>query len=952
MEKELKEYVASFIETQFPVSKISKECYKERKSGRTQVLTGFGKWWGRKPLFLVRAILIGLLMPASDNPKRDRDIFLKLLTMDDEGLHLRKNKSIDINVIFTNLTFSERQKYFLENQKVFKKEVSNEDKKYLQKLVFERLSYDEKLTYCLCPSEVAVQSIYEWNEINNHLNTNSFNVQDLIQELAIQKFGKIPIVGDCFCGGGSIPFEAARLGLNIFASELNPIAMLLTISSLKQNTLNEKKWRCKYYLYCLETVCPECGFKVPLAPSWFIDKGTNTIAILIENNYTKSFDINIRQNTTLEEINLGESLNTIKDSKLFCPHCKKSTPITSIRKDKKKVSGLTDYGLRRWAKNDLIPEDTDIFTERLYCLKYIEKFNNKTWEEFIKKPAPTTDSTYGKTYYLAPSDKDLLREQKVLEILKNKFSFWQEKGFIPYSKIVEGEKTSELIRTRGWTYWHQLFNPRQLLMLGLLMEFIDEEAKNIEEKIIGLLGVNRCCDFNSKLSNWNGADSRGINSFYNQALNTLFNYSCRTISSIYTSWMYLNYNIFSKKSSIDFQLTDARNINSDCDIWITDPPYADAVNYHELSEFFLAWDKKMLKEIFPDWYTDSKRALAVKGSGEDFNKSMIEIYKNLNNHMPDNGVQVVMFTHQSVKVWAELTLILWQAGLQVVSAWDIATETESGGLKQGNYVKGTVILVLKKQKSDKTSFLDELQPQIEQEVKQQIDSMRDIDDKDDPNFNDADYLLAAYAASLKVLTSYKNIGDIDINYELSKQRNENEPSKIVRIINHAVKIAYDYLIPEGFDQYNWRLLTPIERFYIKGMEIEKNGNYELSSYQELARGFGVKDYKDYIASVKANNARLKTATELGTRAFSQSTFLNTILRNIFLALNQAIKEENALNGKNWLRNELINYWNSRNIIIEILEFISRFEFIQNMSHWKDEAVYSKLIKELVRNDGI
>ena len=30
-----------------------------------------------------------------------------------------------------------------------------------------------------------------------------------------------------------------------------------------------------------------------------------------------------------------------------------------------------------------------------------------------------------------------------------------------------------------------------------------------------------------------------------------------------------------------------------CDIWITDPPYADAVNYHELTEFFLAWDKKL-----------------------------------------------------------------------------------------------------------------------------------------------------------------------------------------------------------------------------------------------------------------------------------------------------------------------------------------------------------------------
>ena len=43
----------SFMEVQFPVSKISKESYKERKAGQSQTLTGLGKWWGRKPLILL-----------------------------------------------------------------------------------------------------------------------------------------------------------------------------------------------------------------------------------------------------------------------------------------------------------------------------------------------------------------------------------------------------------------------------------------------------------------------------------------------------------------------------------------------------------------------------------------------------------------------------------------------------------------------------------------------------------------------------------------------------------------------------------------------------------------------------------------------------------------------------------------------------------------------------------
>ena len=84
----------AFIEVQFPVSKVSKESYKERKAGQSQTLTGLGKWWGRKPLILVRAALLGLLMPASDQPQKDREIFLKILAMDDEGLWQRKNKPI------------------------------------------------------------------------------------------------------------------------------------------------------------------------------------------------------------------------------------------------------------------------------------------------------------------------------------------------------------------------------------------------------------------------------------------------------------------------------------------------------------------------------------------------------------------------------------------------------------------------------------------------------------------------------------------------------------------------------------------------------------------------------------------------------------------------------------------------------------------------------------------
>jgi len=70
----------TFIETQLPIARLSAESYKERKANNGQTLTRLGKWWGRKPLILVRTAILGMLMPASNNPKQDREIYLKILT--------------------------------------------------------------------------------------------------------------------------------------------------------------------------------------------------------------------------------------------------------------------------------------------------------------------------------------------------------------------------------------------------------------------------------------------------------------------------------------------------------------------------------------------------------------------------------------------------------------------------------------------------------------------------------------------------------------------------------------------------------------------------------------------------------------------------------------------------------------------------------------------------------
>ena len=965
----------SFIEVQFPVSKVSKESYKERKANLGQTLTGLGKWWGRKPLVLVRAAILGLLMPATDDAKKDMDIFLKIMTMDKQGLIHRNTKSVSAADVFGVLTNREKEICFVSSiTPKWKVGITVNEKKEATNKAWSRFTYDKKLTYCVRPEEAPNIDMSQWKDINAHLGTTAENLQELVEQLGFMKFGHKAVVGDCFCGGGSIPFEAARMGNDAFASDLNPIAGLLTWADLniagtgddeieklrefQQRVYyevekqiiewgietNENGDRANSYLYCVEAICPEtmddgskCGYRLPLSPSWVIGKGTMTIAILKDNG-KDGFDIEIKSGVNEREMNAANEMATVRSGRIFCPHCKRSVPVSAFRKDTSE-----GYGLRQWEKDEFIHRTVDVFNERLYCIKY-------THEYIDNKGNLKTER-----YYIAPTKADIEREQKVVDLLSGLFTEWQENGYIPSSPIEVGDKTRELMRTRGWTQWHQLFNQRQLLLHGLFMKNISVLAKTKEELVIGLLGTNKICNWNSKLSRWNPGPGveKVQDTFSNQALNTLYDYGTRSMHDLNNLWFFNITNSF-VKSNLNVILTDARTISYKCDLWLTDPPYADAVNYHELSEFFLSWDKKLLKMAFPKWYTDSKRVLAVCGRDQTFNSSMVEIYSNLANNMPDNGMQIIMFTHQDVSVWADLALIVWSAGLQVVSAWNIATETESSGLKDGNYVKGTVLLVLRKQTSTETAYLDEIYPDIEEEVKKQIDSMRTLDDKEEPNFSDADYILAAYAAALKVLTSVKRIEDINVAYELSRDRKKGELSPVAKLIESATKIAYDQLIPTEFDNFIWRSLSPDERLYIKGLELEKNNIYQISAYQELARGFGVSEYKDFMENSKANATRLKTASEWANRNIGGESggFAGTLLRNVLMAIYLAKKEDNVQSGKNWLKNEVDDYWNKRERICEFLNYISTFEPIYNMEHWQDEVKLAGILKELVKNDGV
>ncbi|MDU2828695.1 MAG: DNA methylase, partial [Clostridium perfringens] len=122
---------------------------------------------------------------------------------------------------------------------------------------------------------------------------------------------------------------------------------------------------------------------------------------------------------------------------------------------------------------------------------------------------------------------------------------------------------------------------------------------------------------------------------------------------------------------------------------------------------------------------------------------------------------------------------------------------------------------------------------------------------------------------------------------------------------------------------------------------------------ELAKGFGVNEYNEMLGSTKANSARVKTPKEFAMKNINDNTvFGQSLLRNVLASIYISLKEEDTNKGLNWLKTEVNDYWNSRNMLVEMLNYLSKIEIMDGMKHWKECAHEAYILKNLVENDSI
>lgn len=941
----------ALIERLLPVQKLSAEAYKEQMAHIGKSLAALGSYWkGRKPLILNKACILGCLLPATDNPARDLEIFEMLMGMDIASLEMRLEVKND------------KLSRFILNE---------------ERSVGHYAPFREWVESACRPEECGNELFaHIWENVNAHLGTNAHSFPELIEQIGIMRFGHRPGVADTFCGSGQIPFEAARLGCDVYACDLNPVACMLAWGGLnivggseasrKKLTYDQKQlvikvqseidklgvetdgrgWRIKVLLYCIEVRCPQSGWIVPLLSTLIVSKGYKVVAELVPNDQFKRYDINIRSGVSEKELETAEKGSVRSDGRGQDPYLihmlngvEYRTKISTLRGDYRKEEGTNGNRLRQWVKKDIKPVPSDIFQERLYCVQ---------WMRQKKK---------GKGYdyeFRTVTDDDLNRDRIVNEFMEKHVLEWQAKGWVPDMRKEPGYNTDQPIRERGWTYWHHLFNPRQLLLAGLYMQYASKDARL-------LFGVMQAINVNARLSRWNnsrggGGIVKGV--FDNQALNTLFNYGCRA-SAYAEGFLTHDFKSFPINSSVQFNVKSipVTQFDHKDDIFITDPPYGDAVKYEEILEFFIAWLRKNPPPEFADWIWDSRRSLAIKGEGEDFRRGMVAAYKRMTECMPDNGIQVIMFTHQSGAIWADMANIVWASGLQVTAAWYVVTETDSA-LREGSYVKGTVLLVCRKRLGSRKATRDDLAWEIQEEVASQIESLTGLNQeakglyRDENVFEDADIQMAGYAAALRVLTRYAVIDGRDMTAEAIRPRVKGETTFVDGLIAFAVDTANQCLVPHGLSKTHWDKLSGAERFYLKMLDLEARGAKTLDNYQNFTKAFKVRDFKPFLASQKANSARLKSAAELGRTEMGESSEMNrSVLRAVLYAVMELAGDMDGIEVLAHLMLNIPDYYadlTRRELAVELADYLAkRLEALR-----PPEAGAARILRELIRNQRL
>lgn len=135
------------------------------------------------------------------------------------------------------------------------------------------------------------------------------------------------------------------------------------------------------------------------------------------------------------------------------------------------------------------------------------------------------------------------------------------------------------------------------------------------------------------------------------------------------------------------------------------------------------------------------------GKKDNFKQSMIDVYTNLTNNMPDNGLQVLMFNHSKLETWADMLDIVKESGLYITAVYPVGAETR---MKQHANSYNCVMLLICRKRNFEYDFISEeealsLYKDVEKDLVVSMDGVE---------LNNADETIFKWVKGLKVLSNY------------------------------------------------------------------------------------------------------------------------------------------------------------------------------------------------------
>ncbi len=200
-------YPKRLIEVDLPIKKISTHARRE-KSIRHGHISTLHIWWARRPLAACRAVLCAALWPDPADPlcpQKFRDDACRLINE-------FANKAVSDKALAQGCAQDTWKKW----QALSKVGGGLDSKKeaHWNVLRFALLDF------------IADFADWDNSKIPEYLETSRALTESSHESLGGAP-GTRPLVADPFAGGGSIPLEALRVGADAFASDLNPVPVLL-----------------------------------------------------------------------------------------------------------------------------------------------------------------------------------------------------------------------------------------------------------------------------------------------------------------------------------------------------------------------------------------------------------------------------------------------------------------------------------------------------------------------------------------------------------------------------------------------------------------------------------------------------------------------------------------------------------------------------------------------------